>query len=313
MSGKPILVTGTHRSGTTWTGTLLSLSGEALPIHEPFNPADPRSWLAERPRRWFEYVDEPATEAWTQQMHDVLALRPPVGIIIRRQPRPRHVVRVLQEGIAAAKGRRHGARPLLKDPIAFFSAEWLATSFESDILVLIRHPAAFAGSLKRLDWDFDFRNLTSQPRLMDGPLAGCAGEVWAAARADLDIIGAAIALWRVVNSVALDYRAKHPTWVVRRYEDLATDPIRAFRRLYGELGLTWSPTVETGVGRHSGHDNVSDVAHGDKGGVIRDSSAAMWTWAERLTPDEVARIRCGTDDIAAEFYSDQDWQPPRIA
>jgi hypothetical protein len=232
--------------------------------------------------------------------------------MIRRERRPRHVFRVLQEAIGAAKGRRHGARPLLKDPIAFFSAEWLATAFRSEVLVLVRHPAAFAGSLKRLGWDFDFRNLTSQPRLMEGPLADCASEVREAADADLDIIGAAIVLWRVVNSVALRYRAKHPAWAVRRYEDLAMDPIGAFRQLYGELGLAWSPAVETGVRRHSGERNVTNVAGGDKGGVKRDSRAAMWTWADRLTPEEIVRIRSGTDDIAAAFYSDQDWQPPRM-
>ncbi len=313
MAGRPILVTGTHRSGTTWTGTILSLSGEALPIHEPFNPAYPRSWLAEPPRRWFEYVDEPATEAWTQQMLQVLALRPPVAALIRRERSPRHALRVLQEAIDAERGRRRGLRPLLKDPIAFFSAEWLATSFGSEVVVLVRHPAAFAGSLKRLGWSFDFRNLTSQTRLMDGPLAGHADEVRTAAREERDIIGVAITLWRVVNSVALDYKAKHPTWIVRRYEDLAMDPMGAFERLYAALGLEWSPSVESGVRRHSADRNVTDVALTDKGGVIRNSRVTMWTWAGRLTPEEIARVRSGTEEIAAEFYSDQDWKPPRSA
>ncbi len=136
------------------------------------------------------------------------------------------------------RGGEETQRALLKDPIAFFSAPWLANTFDADVLLLVRHPAAFASSLKRLGWGFDFRNLTSQQELMDGPLAAHADELRAAEAADLDIIDVAIVLWRVFNSVALTYRADHPTWLVRRYEDLAGNPVEAFRALYSDLGLS---------------------------------------------------------------------------
>jgi LPS sulfotransferase NodH len=37
MSNQPILVTGAHRSGTTWVGKILCASGEAAYISEPLN------------------------------------------------------------------------------------------------------------------------------------------------------------------------------------------------------------------------------------------------------------------------------------
>ena len=37
MHTKPILVTGSHRSGTTWVGKMLAATGSVGYIHEPFN------------------------------------------------------------------------------------------------------------------------------------------------------------------------------------------------------------------------------------------------------------------------------------
>ncbi|HUH21151.1 MAG TPA: hypothetical protein VLZ09_04715, partial [Gaiellaceae bacterium] len=35
---RPILVTGAHRSGTTWVGKMLALAPGVGYVHEPFNP-----------------------------------------------------------------------------------------------------------------------------------------------------------------------------------------------------------------------------------------------------------------------------------
>ena len=41
VSGKPILVTGAHRSGTTWVGKMLALAPGVAYLHEPFSPTHP--------------------------------------------------------------------------------------------------------------------------------------------------------------------------------------------------------------------------------------------------------------------------------
>ena len=79
-------------------------------------------------------------------------------------PSPRNVVRAAR---ALPRTRAPaGSRPLLKDPIAVFSAAWLARTFGMRVVLSVRHPAAFAASLKRLDWTFDFNQLLAQPLLM---------------------------------------------------------------------------------------------------------------------------------------------------
>lgn len=74
----PILVTGSHRSGTTWLGQMLSLSNEAFVVHEPFNPSNARTWFHRPPPRWFLAVDPDRPAPWDAEMRRVLTLRPPV-------------------------------------------------------------------------------------------------------------------------------------------------------------------------------------------------------------------------------------------
>jgi hypothetical protein len=53
---KPILITGSHRSGSTWLATMLALSENSLIAHEPFNI---RPWayaLDGFAKYWFTYA-----------------------------------------------------------------------------------------------------------------------------------------------------------------------------------------------------------------------------------------------------------------
>src|SRR5699024_11082686 len=59
---------------------------------------------------------------------------------------------------------------LIKDPIACMSSEWLHNRFDMEVVIVIRHPAAFVASLKRLNWDFDLNELICQEELMQDHL-----------------------------------------------------------------------------------------------------------------------------------------------
>ncbi|MEM9714639.1 MAG: hypothetical protein AAGA17_20620, partial [Actinomycetota bacterium] len=217
------------------------------------------------------------------------------------------------ESARALEGRVRRRRALLKDPIAFFSAEWIDAELDADVLVLVRHPAAFAGSLQRLGWAFDFTNLTSQPELLDGLAVRFADELRAAAVEPGDIIDQAVLLWRVIATVASGYAECHPDWQVRRYEDLAADPTTQVPALAQALGLRWSEDATASVAELTSAELGAEVADGDKGGVARDSRAAMWTWRARLSDADIDRIRRGTADVSGRFYGDEDWDPPATA
>ena len=289
---------------------MLSRSGEVVSIHEPFNPDLSSSWLAEPPEHWYHHVGTIGDTGMADDLRRVCALRPATGAMLRRSRGPRDVARVGREVARAVEGRIRGRRPLLKDPIAFFSAEWIDAELDADVLVLVRHPAAFAGSLLRLGWSFDFTNLTAQPELLQGPAAPFADELLVAAERPGDIIDQAVLLWRVIAAVAAEYDARHPDWEVRRYEDLAADPTTEVPELARALGLRWSEEATAAVRELTSSDLGAAVADGDKGGVARDSRAAMWTWRDRLGDEDVDRIRRGTEDVAGRFYADEDWVAP---
>jgi hypothetical protein len=307
---RPILVTGAHRSGTTWVGHLLGLGSGVAHIHEPFNPINRLSWLGAPPERWYQLVDEVNGDRYRPAVDRMLSLRPPLLAHLRTVRSPRNLAANARELGHVARWRAGRERPLVKDPIAFFSAEWLARTFDMQVVILIRHPAAFAGSLKRLGWNFDFTNLSSQPRLMGSYLSSFAAEIEAAAARPPDLIDQSILLWRCINSVALRFRDDHPDWHVMRYEDLAAAPVAGTRALYDRTGLAWTESCAQRVQRLSSAENPAEAAVRRTRDVRRDSEAAMWTWRRRLTAEESDRVRSGTRDVAEGVYGEDDWMQP---
>ncbi len=58
-------------------------------------------------------------------------------------------------------------RLIVKDPVAALSSDRLARNFDLEVVVLVRHPAAFAASLKRLNWWHPFEHFLEQEMLTE--------------------------------------------------------------------------------------------------------------------------------------------------
>jgi hypothetical protein len=304
----PILVTGSHRSGTTWVGRMLALDPGVGYIREPFNPDRWPSWMRSRPPHWFEYVCAEDEAAFAPQVRDMLAFRYPIRNLVAARSTG-DVRRLVSEYRSSRDFRRRGVRPLLKDPIAVLSSEWLADRFGAEIVLLIRHPAAFASSIKRLDWAFDFRSWTAQPLLLRDLLGPYEAEIRSFAEHERDLIDQSILLWNAIHHVILGYRERHPGWTFLRHEDLCEDPVGGFRGLFEHLGLTWDAATAEAIASSSSDESAKEVPASQRHNVRRDSKAARWTWLKRLTRDEQDRIRAGTAAVAAAFYGPEDWDP----
>jgi hypothetical protein len=306
----PILVTGSHRSGTTWVGRMLDASGETAYVHEPFNPNRSPGWFPEALPHWFMYITTENESAYLEPVQRLVELRYPVGRALVGTRRARVLAMNLQQSALAARDRMKRKRLLLKDPMALFSAEWLAERFGFTNVVLIRHPASFVSSIKRLDWGFDYeRNWLGQPLLMRDLLPAY-GSRFAGYRGEEDIVGEGIVVWNAMYEVVSGYRDRHPDWSFVRYEDLAAEPKSGFRRLYGDLGLTWTDAAQQEIARHSHSSNPSDVAPSRKHELKRDSKGAASTWHARLTAAEIDRIRAETEPVWRRFYADEEWEAP---
>jgi hypothetical protein len=284
MSRRPILVTGSHRSGTTWTGAMLAAAHGVGYIHEPFNPAVGPGVFAPAIRRWFTYVGSGSSEI-EASLERTLAFEFDHRADRRMVRDPGTLKRHIRTRLAFARSRRQGHRPLLKDPIAVLSAEWIARRFDADVVVMIRHPAGFVGSLKRLGWTHDFSSFLEQEELMRDHLGPFAAEIEDFAAHPRPIVEQGALLWRLFYSVVDSYRRSNPSWSFVRLEDLWCDPFQSFRDLYARLGLEYTPRIDNRIVRTTRPSRTETL----------------------LTPSELAAVAEGVGELVGRFYDDRGW------
>jgi Sulfotransferase family len=301
----PILVTGSHRSGSTWLGQMLAAGSEVGYIREPFSVLHRPGVLDVRFPYWFPYVCRENEQPYVQPVRDMLAYRFRMGAALRALRTPTDAAKMANDVRTFARYRRAGLRPLLKDPIAVFSAEWLAEAFGMEVVVQVRHPAAFVSSLKRYQWTHPFGDFLAQPLLIRDLLGPYEDEIREFAATERPPFDQAILLWRLIHHAVVGFRDRHSGWVFRRHEDLAGDPVGGFRDLYDQLGLTYGAEAQAAVALATNSSNPAE-ASSDRT-LRRDSRASIWTWKSRLTAEEIERVRAETEPLWKEFYSDGDW------
>ncbi|NOY98812.1 MAG: sulfotransferase [Chloroflexi bacterium] len=299
----PILVTGAHRSGTTWVGRMLAAGGEAAYISEPLNVWHRPGVMRAPVSRWYGYICAENASEYLSAFQETLALRYHLGREFVSLRSFKDVLRMGRDGFAFWRGRLLRQRPLLKDPFAVFSAPWFAGQFGSQVVITVRHPAAFVSSLKRLGWSFDFRDLLEQPLLMRDCLEPFRAEMEAA---EDDVISQGSLLWRMIYHVVDKYRRAHPDFRVVRHEDLSVEPVAGFGSLYETLGLEFNARARRAVEESSSAANPKELSRTHA--VRLDSRANVKNWRRRLTDDEIARVRQMTADVAEKFYADDDWK-----
>ena len=292
---KPILVTGAHRSGTTWVGQMLSLDKNTRYIHEPFNIDEKRISPL---KYWYEYVSEESTQEKQESIYtfmDEIISFSGAGIAkdFKIINGPRDVYRFFRDIYTRAV-----KRPLIKDPLALMATEWLAQKFNCDVVALVRHPAAFVASLKVKNWTHSFDHFLEQKDLMK-KLEPFAGQIEKYVKVPPDIIDQGILLWNIDYYILDQYRKNHPDWIIIKHEDLSLDPVGEYKNIYQKLDLNFSKTVENKIRASS---SASKAGH-----LTRDSKKNIHTWKKRLDPKEIERITKGTESVWKSYYTESDW------
>ena len=153
-----VLVTGAHRSGTTFLGKMLSIPYDTAVVTEPFNYDSGVEGI----EHWYLYINNNDSMHHSSSLiYDIVNGKAKFKIpknnndgmlkkMIRRVVHSNnHLSYLTAHNLPWIKYK------IYKDPIASFASEYLHTNYNFDVIVLIRHPAAFCGSLKRLGWGFD--------------------------------------------------------------------------------------------------------------------------------------------------------------
>jgi hypothetical protein len=324
---RPLLVTGMARSGTSWVGKMLEVGGQFVYVNEPMNPRHPPGRspgiLRADITQDYLYITDDNGPAYLEAFRDTVAFRYHAVAEVRRNHRPFDLAKMAKYWTAFTLGRLRGRRAMLNDPYATLAARWLAQELGSQVVVVVRQPAAMLASFRKLGYrNLAFRDLLDQPLLMRDWLEPLRAEMETVEEGDL--VGQVALLWRILHRVTAAYRSTLPGFVVVRHEDLSVDPIGAYERLHDALALPFTDEVRAAVAEGSGLTPAKATGNSDKTHVWRlsrrgflsrtayrpmDSRASLGSWCSAVTPEEIARIRWLTEDVAPLYYTSEelDW------
>jgi hypothetical protein len=302
---KTILVTGTHRSGSTWAGEILAIAPNTGYIHEPFN-IDIKCGVIANPFEYsFQYVCEENSDKYEAAFRRVIHYTYPLSKNIAKIRNVKNIAKIVRDQGLSLLHKIKNDTPIVKDPIAVFSADWLSTSFDMNVLVMIRHPAAFCSSLRKKNWKFNFNHFLNQPLLMERYLSVFEKDIREFAENEKDIIDQAILLWNCIHHTISIYQQDHPEWLFVRHEDLSTDPISQFKSIYKAFNLEFTSKAESVILESSGGHNPIEQQAGNE--FIRNSKENIFNWKKRLSQKEIDNIKEKTHVVSNIFYSEHEW------
>lgn len=306
---KPILVSGAPRSGTTWVGRMLALSPALHYVHEPFNPSNATAKYLCKGLQQIRnlYITEENEQQYYRPIKEMLAGKCSLWHCLAQARSYRGCRKAIGLWRECGIYHRQGKIPLIKDPIALMSAGWLARRFDINVVVMIRHPAAFVHSMKERNWGFyPSRWALSQPLLIRDFLSPFEKEMIALEQEPHDIIAQTALMWKILNYIVLEYKKKNKDWIFLRHEDVAMNPLENFRDLYDKLGLVFSDDIRQAI-YDSSKDTNPAKGTGSVHFVQRNSRATVSSWKRALTSSDIERIRIQVEDVSSNFYHDSDW------
>lgn len=284
---------------------MIAKSGSIGYLHEPFNPD--YGICGSLFPQWYTTIHPQNQSKYISALKAYLSFQFPLKHHFRALVSKNTMIRDLKywQHLRTLDPSIH--RPLLKDPIALFSAKWLQRQFDMQVIVMIRNPLAFAGSLKKAQWAFDFRNLAQQP-VLESILPGSLwDDVVAAATRKPSLMDQSILLWNVIHTVILNYQQEQTSkesadetsgqWLFLKHETLSENPVVGFEQIFQFLDLEVTDDIRDAISEYS--NAAQTQRHGE---IRRDSKANISSWKTRLTPAEADKIRSETAEISEKLY-----------
>jgi len=312
-SKQGVLLTGSHRSGTTWAGRVIASARDVGYIMEPFNDVNRRSGIFKAQfGRFFPYLNDEEKINFQKDFQNTLSFHYSIKQGLLGAATVREYARVAYDAVHSNYYRLSNRRTFVKDPNALLLAEWLASTFDMQVIVMIRHPAAFISSLMTLNWHFPFGDYLKQPQLMQDYLSEYEKEIIHYSEHEQPLIDQAILAWKTLHHVIAEYQIKHADWLFVRHEDLSRNPEQGFEEMYRFAGLSFDENVCSLVKSYSDSANPKDmtsteISVSSSKSIKRDSTSNIFNWKKRLSKDEIAYIRDKTEPVANAFYTEKDW------
>jgi hypothetical protein len=220
-----ILVTGAHRSGTTWVGRTIAFHDSIRYMSEPFNVTYPKPEMNLFLKNWFTHA--PTSEDLDKITSAFDNLLNPnifhvVNQILSSSKSGYQAKKILIKRMLSFYLKK--PRWLIKDPIAIFSAGWLYRRYNLKVVCLIRNPLGFVGSLKKANWNYFFSDLLEQDIFLRTHLRQYYSDIKKLSDNPSDIIDHGCLLWNIIHDRIRKYQSQYPSWLSVKHEDFASDP-----------------------------------------------------------------------------------------
>ncbi len=310
-----ILVTGSHRSGTTWVGKVLSAHPALEYIHEPLNMnVTPSTWgvLPVERSNWYQHIGPHNEQDFLPAYRNLIRFRYAIHAALERLPctdsYSSEELDVIDTYHRFAIAHFRGATALIKDPFAVVSVPWFADRLNAKVVITIRHPAGFVSSLKRLGWSFGLDDFLAQPELMAAhPIPEKDLRDFERYKRDGDEVAKMALGWKHIHRIVRDLLKTHPNLVYVRHRDLALHPAEMFHKILDRLKLPWVAEVEKAIGETTAKGHPSELEPGKHHGIHLHSQKNARVWKSRLHTREIDTIRGVVDPVASEFFTDSEW------
>jgi hypothetical protein len=280
------VVTGLHRSGTTFLGSVLAAArGARLLGREPLNP----QWGVAGVTRWYQRLGEPsggepAIDGSAEYQLERLRRGQPVRWVHPGGGGRRLLTSAWHQATVTTVRVRSQVL-VVKDPFLSLSLRYVTRRLtDRPVVVAMRHPAAWAMSLARMGWHpgWLLADLLSRPELAEAT-DRVPRRDWPAA----PLVQAAGWTWAVLADALQEQCRDLPagTVVVLPLESMRMDPVACCLRLVEQVGLPVSAATEARI-----HDLTegSDVVPttGVQHVLSRDTRSSVEAWRSRMAPED---------------------------
>lgn len=299
-----MVISGLHRSGTTFVGDILRHAGVSI-VHEPLNED---FGMSDVPMA-YPFV-ESRSDACSQLLDDAINLSRPWN-----KDTTYIQARGIHRWIYALSGGRSGLRwgwlrfrtkfgiapthLCLKDPFMSLATPYLVKYHGVNVVCMVRHPAAIHYSTEKQNWRFDVDNLLNQPELIARYGADIPRWHWNLAH---EHAAASIALlWKLMMRINVALAQENKRLLMIRHEELCIKPQETARSICKHFGIPYTPALKQFVFEHSEGDRA-EARDGITHDFRRNSRALVNVWRGRISGEDEAMMREIVGEEVDRYY-----------
>jgi Sulfotransferase domain len=282
----PVLIVSLPRSGSSWIGGILGATESSLYLREPIIKAY---------RRWIGQPHHPSCFEWgicgAPEAYDRFA-----SLALKGIPRfEQSIVPHLEQWAILGRTQK---RVVVKElnPLVL---KRLWQRFRPKIVYLIRHPVPVARSYHTLGWTGPY-SAHFRPETL-AALSSKAKHTLCEQASFWEQCGAYQA---VVQNLAMEFLATIDH-IVLRYEDVCSEPIKEFSRVFDFCKLPFSERIQEKIEYSSrGTTNYKPGTYD----TVRNSRDIRERWKRDMESNDIQRVRSGYFACRPAFYREEsDW------